>query len=45
VPHPIELKRTGDVEGISDMLAAEHGSAAGEFRDQQNFRPAAGLKP
>jgi len=26
------------------MLAAEHGSSAGEFGNQQNFRLAAGLK-
>ena len=44
-PHPVELEWTGDVEGISDMLAAEHGSSAGEFGDQQNFRAAAGVKP
>ena len=44
-PHPVELKWTGDMKGISDMLATEHGSTAGEFGDQQNFRLAAGLKP
>jgi hypothetical protein len=44
-PHPIELKGPRDVERISDMLAAEHGSPTGELRDQQSLRCAAGVKP
>ncbi len=44
-PHPVELECARDVKRIPDMLAAEHGSSAGEFGNQQNFRLAAGLKP
>ncbi len=44
-PHAVEVKWTGDVEGIADMLAAEHGSATRKFRDRQNFGLSAGLKP
>ena len=44
-PQPVEMKRTGDMEGISDMLAPEHGSAAGKVGDQQDFSPADALKP
>jgi hypothetical protein len=44
-PRPVELEWTGDVKGISDVLATEHGSTAGEFGNQQNFRLTAGLTP
>jgi hypothetical protein len=33
------------VKRVADMLATEHGSSAGAFGNQQNFRLAAGLKP
>jgi hypothetical protein len=33
------------MEGISDVLAAQHGFAAGQVSDQQDFRLARRLKP
>src|SRR6266851_8370309 len=43
--HPVELECTRHMKRIADMLPAEHGFAASQFRNQQSFCFAARLKP